>query len=199
MKLIGITGGIGSGKSTVSNFLIKSGFDVIDADQISRDIIADDSKTEILNELIENFGIKIAKNGILDRKKLAQIAFSNITEKKKLDDIMLPKIISNVEAKINEFKKCGKKILFLDAPLLFESGLDKLCSENWLIYADEKTRILRVMKRDGVSETDVLMRMQFQMPDSKKKELADFVIENLGNEKELERQIKLKLIETEGI
>lgn len=196
MKVIGITGGIGSGKSTVSAMLKNAGFSVIDADKIAREILISEGGNELIAELSATFGDFIIKNGILDRKELAKVAFANAKEKEKLDAIMLPAIIRKVKMEISDFEKQNMQVVFLDAPLLFEAGLDVLCTETWLIHASESIRVLRTIKRDNVSENDVRMRMRFQMSDEQKIEMADFVIDNSKDEEYLKKQIKLRLKES---
>lgn len=197
MKVIGITGGIGSGKSTISKILKDEGFKVIDADQISRKVIDENEKNGILEKLILKFGKAIIRNGQLDRKKLASLAFKNENTKKSLDDIMLPCILKMIQEDLHELLVSGGKTVFIDAPLLFEAGLDKLCDETWLVSADEKLRIKRVIKRDNVSADEVRARMRFQMPEEDKRKLASFIFDNSKSEKELENQVKNKLKEIE--
>ncbi|MGP1569332.1 MAG: dephospho-CoA kinase [Eubacteriales bacterium] len=195
MKIIGITGGIGSGKSTVCDIICKNGFDVIDADKIAREILKNEDGKDLLAQLVAGFTEDIIVNGKLDRKKLASLAFSDSMQKKKLDDIMLPEIIRTIKLEIYKFEKLGKKIVFLDAPLLFEAGLHRICFESWLVYADEQIRICRVMKRDKASESEVRMRVRFQMPDDEKLKLADFVIDNSKELYYMEKQLKSRLKE----
>lgn len=195
MKIIGITGGIGSGKSTVSTILRNDGFDIIDADKIAREILISENSQELLEKLVSTFGQEIIKDGILDRKKLAFLAFRDRVQKGKLDQIMMPGIIDRIKFKISELEKLDKEIVFLDAPLLFETGLNELCFENWLVHADEKLRILRVINRDQVSEEQVRMRMKFQMQDAEKMKLSNFIIDNSKDMLYLEEQIQSRLEE----
>ena len=157
MQIIGLTGGIGAGKSTVTERLTKLGYKVIDVDKIAREIVQPGEKT--LLDLEEAFGRDIILDGTLDRKKLAYIAFSNFDKKVLLDRLMHGKINEIVKERIanyekEEFLNIGPEgsaplrhsIVFLDAPLLIETGLDKLVDKIWVVDADEGIRKSRIKK-----------------------------------------------------
>ena len=182
---IGITGGIGSGKSTVSNYLRNKGYKIVDADLIAREIV--EPGMPALSKLVNAFGGEILnENGELRRKYLGELIFKDVLAKKKIDDIMLVEINKVI---INEFKDTGNNIVFLDAPLLFEGGLDNIVDETWVIIANTNERIARVSVRDNISKQDVLNRIDNQMSDEDKMALADKVIYNTGSKEELYSEI----------
>lgn len=188
MKVIGLTGGIGSGKSTVSQYLIKLGYDVIDADKISHDITMPGHET--LKKLKEEFGDSIIlSDGSLDRKELGKIAFSDSLRHKRLEEIVTDSVINIVNSKIKEFREENKDIVILDAPLLFESCMDKKCDEVWLVTSSLEERVKRVMARDGLSREEILDRIDNQMPDNEKIKRSTCVIKNDGPLDDLYRTI----------
>lgn len=191
MKIIGLTGGIGSGKSTVSDYLISKGFNVLDADKISKEIVEPGSDT--LLELVSLFGDDILlENGSLNRKKLGNIIFADPIKKAVLDKIMHTKILENIYEKIIHIReKTDNSVIFIDAPLLFETGLDKNVSEIWVVDVDDETRIKRIMERDDLKRADILNRIASQMDRHEKNRLADKIIDNTGDKKELYKQIDI--------
>ncbi len=187
MKVIGITGGIGSGKSTATKYLVEKGYTVLDADKIAREIVEKGSPT--LDKLANEFGKQIIKNGELDRKMLASVAFADKEKRKKLNKITHSEIKRVMLERIEVAKGKGEKLLFIDAALLFEAKVDEMTHENWLIYTPEETRIKRVMERDNSLEDEVRKVMSHQMPETDKKEKSDIIIENVGTVEELYNEI----------
>ena len=180
MKVIGITGGIGSGKSTVSNIIKKNNFPVIDCDEISRELTQKDNT--VLDEIRRCFGASVFDdNGNLLRQELANIVFSDSSKKKILEDIVVTRIFEIVQDDLSKHRSLGTKLVFIDAPLLIETGLNRLCDICVLVTADIETRINRVEKRDGISRDRVLERINNQMPESEKKAVADELIDNSGS------------------
>lgn len=197
MRVIGLTGGIGTGKSTASEYLRKQGFSIIDADRISREIV--EPGTLLLKELEKNFGSGIIKDdGTLERKALAAIVFSDKEKKSRLDGLMHGHILDEIERKISESQSGEGRGIIVDAPLLFETGLEKKCDQVWLITADEKLRILRVCERDGMDPEEVRARIQNQMADEEKKERAHRIVDNSGSKEALLAQLA-ELIEAENL
>ena len=197
MRVIGLTGGIGTGKSTASEYLRKQGFSIIDADRISREIV--EPGTLLLKELEKNFGSGIIKDdGTLDRKALAAIVFSDKEKKSRLDGLMHGHILDEIERKISESQSGEGRGIIVDAPLLFETGLEKKCDQVWLITADDKLRILRVCERDGMDPEEVRARIQNQMADEEKKERAHRIVDNSGSKEALLAQLA-ELIEAENL
>ena len=180
MKVIGITGGIGSGKSTVSDIIKKNNFPVIDCDEISRELTQKDNT--VLDEIRRCFGTSVFDdNGNLLRQDLANIVFSDSSKKESLEDIVVTRIFEIVRDDLSKHRSLGTKLVFIDAPLLIETGLNRLCDICVLVTADIETRINRVEKRDGISRDRVLERISNQMPESEKKAVADELIDNSGS------------------
>ncbi|MEJ8552921.1 dephospho-CoA kinase [Tepidibacter sp. Z1-5] len=188
MIVIGLTGSIGSGKSTVSNILKKKNMDIIDADEISRKIF-DDKKA--LDVLVEHFGSEILNSdNVLDRKKLGSIVFSDEDKLKKLNSITHPIIINNIKDGIDKFNKQGKKIVILDAPLLIEANLLDLVDMVLLVMCNENVQIKRIIKRDNISKEDAILRIRSQMSVEDKKKYADYIIDNSYNQDKLEADVE---------
>lgn len=195
MKIIGLTGGIGTGKSTASGYLKERGFAVIDADQIARQIV--EPGQPLLKELRRLFGTGILKeDGSLDRKGLAAIVFQNKEKRKVLDEVMHSRIIDIIDARIAFYQsKDEYRGIILDAPLLFETGLEKKCDQVLLITADLDLRIARVCARDGMTPEEVSARIKNQMSDQEKKAKADWIVDNSSTKEDLmEKLDKLFLV-----
>jgi len=187
MRRIGITGGIGSGKSAVTDRLRELGYTVIDADEVARE--AAEPGEPALLRLREEIGDDIfLENGALNRPALSKLIFHDPDVLMKVNTIFHPDIQSRIETKI---KDCDEnEVIFISAPLLFESAIDWKTDEVWLVTADEDIRIARVMKRDGISEADVRARMDNQMSDDEKRVLSDVVIDNSGTLEQLYKTIE---------
>ncbi len=197
MITIGLTGGIGSGKTTVSEYLENKGYNIIDADKVAKDILQPGRPTT--KKIIKEFGSDIVdKYGKLKRKHLASIVFKNKEKENLINEIthseIKKKIFENL-AKIKATELDG--IVFIDAPLLFETGMDRLCDEVWLIISNVEERIERVIQRDAIREEDVLRRMNSQMGDKEKMKLATIIIENFGTKEELYHMLDRLLIDYE--
>ena len=200
-KVVGITGGIGSGKSTVTDRLKELGYIVIDADEVAREAAVPGEPAMI--RLREELGDKIfLEDGNLDRPALAKLAFGDQEMLKTVNEIFHKDILQRIESEIcriestinsTESGNIESKIIFISAPLLFESGADKMTDEVWLVTADEDIRISRVMDRDCLSESDVRARIKSQMPEDEKRRLADVVIENNGTPEQLYQTIDFLL------
>lgn len=183
--IVGITGGIGSGKSCASLILKKYGFVVIDADKLAREVVKKGSPT--LKKLSDTFGEEIlCKCGRLNRKKLASLCFENDRNYQKLNKITGKAIKDLAISKIEKNK--GKDIAF-EVILLFESGWDTMCNKTVAVCADTDTRIKRVIKRDNCSREDAIARINRQMSDKEYKKLADIVVYNNGSLKQLEKEL----------
>jgi dephospho-CoA kinase len=203
MKIIGLTGGIGSGKSTVTDYLTSRGFHVLDADKIAREIVLPGS--EMLIQLSAVFGSEIImEDGSLNRKKLGEIIFSDSEKKKILDSLMHTRILELIHERILQYREEAElvpinladpghetvnKVIFIDAPLLFETGLDRSVEEVWVIDADDETRIKRIMERDGMNREDIIRRMESQMARDEKNKRASVVLDNTGDQDALFEQI----------
>ena len=190
MKVIGLTGGIGAGKSTVSDYLLDKGFTVIDADKIARSMTEKGSET--LQALTEAFGEDILfTDGCLDRKKLAAIVFSDEKKRLVLEELTTKKVVQIIEEKITGLQEEGYEApVFIDAPLLFESGADKLCDAVWLVDASIDIRIRRVMARDDVTSEEVKRRILNQMSSSEKIARSTDIIDNSKGKESLYDQVE---------
>ena len=185
--IIGLTGGIATGKSQSSKIFKELGCYIIDADKLSRTLTTKNSKC--LKEIVEIFGTDILNyNGTLNRKKLGQIVFNDKQAKMDLERIIHPHIIK----KTNEIiaKKYNKTNIIVDAPLLFEVGLDRVCDKVIVIYARYHIQITRFMKRDNISKEEAIKRIALQMPIEDKMRLADITIDNSGTLIDLKKNVK---------
>jgi len=177
MKRIGITGGIGSGKSMVTDLLKEKGFGVIDADEVSREAAMPGEPAML--RLREDLGDEVFnEDGSLNRQELAKIIFSDPVALISVNEIFHGDIKERMEAHTRTYEEKGDQVVFISAPLLYEADADWMTDEVWLVTADEDIRIRRVMKRDGISEEDVRARMENQMPEEEKRVKADIIIEN---------------------
>ncbi|MEA4986507.1 MAG: dephospho-CoA kinase [Anaerovorax sp.] len=193
MKVIGLTGGIGSGKSTVSRYLRKKGIIVLDADEVAREIVLPGSDT--LNELTDFFGKEILlEDGSLNRKMLGSIVFSDSVKKLRLDQIMHGKIIEQIQKKLQNETERGVPFVIIDAPLLLETGMDKIVDQVWLVEMKDELRIDRVMKRDKLSKEDVKARILQQMNAEEKRKKSHVIIDNSSNLANLYAQVDQLLL-----
>lgn len=175
MKIVGITGLIASGKSTLSSYLKYQGYKIVDADAISRDITKKDRIGYA--KVIEEFGRDIlSSNGEIDRAKLSNIVFNDKNALKKLNDTLHPLIFQEIDRQLDSYK--DEKILFLDAPLLFEAKLDKKCDEIILVVCDEEVQISRIQKRDNKDYDSAKKIIDSQIAKEFKIEKSDYIIDN---------------------
>ncbi len=197
--IIGITGGIGTGKSTVSNYLIEKGYNVIDADKISREIIGN---IQIKKIIIQTFGSQILEdplniNSNISRNKLRKIVFSNKKNTVKINDIMHPAIIEEIKRQIDLQKT--RKLVFVDVPLLFETNLEYLFDKILLVYANQEIQIKRVMERDDKDREETIKIIKSQMNIEEKKYKSDYIIDNISTVKDLKIKVDKFLKDLENI
>jgi dephospho-coA kinase len=186
-KIIGITGGISSGKSTVTNFLRQRGFQVVDADALVHQLQAPGGR--LYNILVEHFGNQVLlKNGQLNRPLLASLIFSNPEEQEWSKETQGQVILEELAAFKNQLAQT-EAIFFMDIPLLFEQGYESWFDEVWLIYLDRETQIERLMNRDKLSLEAAESRLASQWSLDKKKKLATHIIDNSGSLDQLLSQI----------
>lgn len=183
-KVIGLTGSIAVGKSTVTQYLLTHGYQVLDADEISHHAL--DQGTSCYDQVKGLFGC-IDEKGNIDRKALGKIVFHDASLKKKLEDIIHPYVISELKKGI---EICQDDVIFLDIPLLYEVHLEYLCDKIMVVYVDEETQIERLMRRNHISRSDALHLMGQQISIEKKKEMADFVIDNRNHYEDLYQEIE---------
>ncbi len=200
MKVIGLTGGIGAGKSTVSDYLRARGFQILDADQMARDLT--EKGTETLRDIVSAFGEEILfPDGSLNRKKLAAMVFSDEKQRVLLESLTTKRVVARIAHRLQQFaQEDTAGTIFVDAPLLFESGADRLTDVVWLVDAAQDVRISRVMARDGAAAEDVKRRIESQMTREEKAAKSAEIIDNSKGKEALYQQVERlleKYVETE--
>jgi dephospho-CoA kinase len=199
MLKIGLTGGIGSGKSTAAQIFREENIPVIDADVVSMEVLQ--LYPEILYKIRACFGDEFFdEESRLDRKKLGKYIFEHNEKRVQLEAIIIPFIIKEIFDRIRKYAEAGELLCIVDAPTLIEQGLHKLMDKNILIWADEKNQLHRVSRRDNLNEEDIKARIAAQMPFSEKKKHVDYIIDNnegLEKTKEQIQEILKKIRESE--
>jgi dephospho-CoA kinase len=177
----GLTGGIATGKSTVSHFLSDAGARIIDADKIAREVVA--QGTPAYDEIRDYFGEQILMpNGDIDRERLGDIIFNDSDKKKRLDAIVHPRVVERSAAMIAEIAaKEPDAVVILDVPLLLEANMDRNLAEVIVVYVPEALQLQRLMARDGIDEKAAMARIRAQMPIEEKRKRATCVIDNSGS------------------
>lgn len=188
MKIIGLSGQSGAGKTTALEVLKKSGATVCDCDKVSREVMR--KNTPCTKEIISVFGEDIVlKDGEIDRRKLGEVVFSDKVKLDKLTEITHRYIKAHIFDLITEAKDRGDDTFIIDAPLLFESGLDKICDATLAITAPVETRIERIIQRDGISRELAEKRIAAQLPEEELEKLATEVIVNNKTLFDLEKAV----------
>ncbi|MBC7088405.1 MAG: dephospho-CoA kinase [Tissierellales bacterium] len=191
-KIIGITGGIATGKSTVVKILKSMNFIVIEADEISKEVVKKGKPG--LTKIVEKFGENILlEDGELNRKKLGEIIFNNEDKRKELNEIMHPIIIKEILDRLKSYI-FKYDIIFIDMPLLFEtkellSDMGLYFDEIWLVYCDEDVQLNRLMKRENIEFDYALKKIKSQLDSNYKKKYSDKIIYNNGSLEELEKTV----------
>lgn len=194
-SVLGLTGGIATGKSTVAGFLNTLGAAIVDADTIVRELQAPGAP--LLDEIAKSFGAEMIDSaGALDRAALSAIVFRDPEARARLDHLVHPKVGAAMVERVTELQTSSAALIVLDIPLLFEkkmtpsSGASSLPFDaTVLVYAPLSAQLERQMKRDGCGREDALRRVRAQLPIEEKKTLADIVIDNSGSTQETERQV----------
>ena len=171
--IIGITGSIACGKSTVSNYLKSKGYIVIDADKIGHEALDDDYVKE---KLILAFGNEILEDNKINRQKLGELVFGNSSNLNVLNSIVHPEIRKKILEKID--KNNDKELIFIDVALLFEAKFDDLVDKIIVVYVDKNTQLTRLMKRNSISKKEALSRIVSQMSPIEKAKLGDYTVNN---------------------
>jgi len=190
MLKVGLTGGIGSGKSTASKFFEKLGAFILDADKEAKNLL---EKNEIVqHEVISEFGTDIINaTGKVDKNKLARVAFQDVDHQRRLNSVVHPYIYDLIDKKFDKVLSDGKYDVFIiDAAMIYESGYDIHLDYIIVITAQLKNRMERALARKTLTREEILKRIEFQWPEEEKVGMADFVIHNDGTEKELNDNIK---------
>jgi dephospho-CoA kinase len=186
--IIGLTGGIATGKSTASRILEEQGTPIVDADKIAREVVEPGKEAYAQILLFFGEGILLDDKSI-NRPKLGEIIFTDSVKRAKLNEIVHPAVRKEMKHQANAYLEKGNRIVIMDIPLLFESNLTHLVDETWLIYTSKENQLDRLMTRDNFTEEQALSRINAQMPIDEKRELADVVIENNGTVSELKQKL----------
>ena len=188
MQVIGLTGGIASGKSAVAAIFQKAGAIIIDADRIARAVVK--KGLPAYREIVAQFGTEVLlSNGEINRNMLGDIIFKNPQKKQLLNSIVHPHVSEEVNRRIKQIQKAHPNaVVVLDVPLLIEAGMHNNLSEIIVVYTPQDIQIQRLMQRDHISEADALARVQSQMPIEEKKQQASIVIDNSGTVENTRRQ-----------
>jgi dephospho-CoA kinase len=188
MRVLGLTGGIGSGKSMVAQMFARLGAVLIDADQLAREVV--DPGQPALKEIAVTFGPDvILPDGRLDRPKLARIIFADPVERAKLDAITHPRIRARMDEEI-KLRRSGPGVLIVDIPLLYENDRTNTVESVIVVWVDPQTQLRRIRDRDGLSADAARQRIAAQMPLDEKRARADHVIDNSGSREDTRRQVE---------
>ncbi|KAB5544257.1 hypothetical protein DKX38_012369 [Salix brachista] len=194
MRIVGLTGGISSGKSTASNLFKSHDIPVVDADIVARDVLKKD--TGGYKGVVAAFGDDILQaNGEVDRPKLGQIVFSDPGKRQLLNRLLAPCISSGIWWEILRLWLKGYKVIVLDIPLLFEAKMDKWTKPIIVVWVDTETQLQRLMARDRINEEDARNRIKAQMSLDLKRSQANIVIDNSGSLEDLEEQFQKVLVQ----
>jgi len=197
MKIIGLTGGIGSGKSTVAQFLAELGAKTIDLDKTGHAVLKKGS--DVYNKVVSEFGQGIlADNGEIDRARLGKIVFGSTDALKRLNSITHPAIDTLVEKEIEKSRSKGIKVLVLEAAAMMENDKTILVDELWITVAPEPAVIKRIKVRSGYTEEEAKKRIKSQMTDEERIKKADIVIYNNGTPEELREKVKTEWDKLQG-
>ncbi|WP_306533631.1 dephospho-CoA kinase [Geobacter sp.] len=188
MRVIGLTGGIASGKSTVARILQRLGAVIIDADLLSREAVL--PGTPAHQAIVTSFGPDILlPDATIDRKALGRIVFADPDARLRLEAITHPAIASLAEELLAEARQSDAPVAFYVAPLLIEAGVTERVDDIWVVYADRETQIARLTERDGIDREEAEQRLAAQMPMEEKATYGSAVIDNRGTPEETERQV----------
>jgi len=187
-KLVGLTGGIGTGKSTVARMIRALGVSVIDADLLARQVVEPGQPAHA--EIAAAWPDVVDGHGRLDRKRLADHIFADPTARHRLEAITHPRIMERVNQQTDRLRQQGAQLAFLEAALLVETGLDRRLDGLVLVSASQEQQVSRVMAREGCSEVQALARMHAQLPLEDKRQAATAIIDNTGHEASTQRQVE---------
>ncbi len=192
MKLVGLTGGIASGKSTVAEILKRQGAAIINADVLAREVVEPDRQA--WTEIVNTFGTAVLQpDRALDRQKLRAIIFDDPDARKKLESIIHPQVRALAEQRIREHAAAGYAVIVYEVPLLFEGNLQEWLRPVILVACDVDTQRNRLQSRDNLSAAQAQKHIDAQMSLEAKRRLADYVIENNGSLEDLKRQVQAVL------
>ena len=197
MKIVGLTGGISSGKSTVSSYLKQLKIPVIDADEVARKVVEPNSQGA--REIRKTFGSDVfEEDGSLNRQKLGALIFSNTENRKKLDELLQPLIKIMILDEIEEYLQKGENMIVLDLPLLFEKQYEELCEEIIVVYIPKELQLERLMRRNQYTKQEALSRIDSQLSIEEKRKRATVLLDNQGTIQQLYHQVEQWLVETKN-
>ncbi len=189
MKILALTGGIASGKSSVAGKIRDLGAFLIDADKIAKDLA--EPGQPLWNAYVEHFGREVLlPDGTLDRKAIGSRIFREEKEKKWIDRVAHPMVRKTLESELEYGMATGRSVAALDVPLLFEAGWEAMADSVWVVYVPLRVQVARLMARDACDETGALSRIRAQWSLEEKKNRADVIIDNSGTWKETEEQVE---------
>lgn len=192
MPLWGLTGGIASGKSTVHRMLATLGAEVIDADAIYHELLQPNAGVASpLAQRIENrYPGVVGEDGVLDRKRLGELVFSDANERRVLEELTHPAVAEAVGHRMQQLRSKGVQHMFYDVPLLYERGLDKGMNGVIVVWVARETQLARLMHRDGLNPEQAERRLSAQLPLNDKRDRAQWVIDNSGSLDATEQQVR---------
>ena len=197
MKIVGLTGGISSGKSTVSSYLKQLKIPVIDADEVARKVVEPNSQGA--REIRKTFGSDVfEEDGSLNRQKLGALIFSNAENRQKLDDLLQPLIKIMILDEIEEYRQKGENMIVLDLPLLFEKQYEELCEDIIVVYIPKELQLERLMRRNQYTKQEALSRIDSQLSIEEKRKRATVLLDNQGTVQQLYQQVEQWLVETKN-
>ena len=197
MKIVGLTGGISSGKSTVSSYLKQLKIPVIDADEVARKVVEPNSQGA--REIRKTFGSDVfEEDRSLNRQKLGALIFSNAENRQKLDDLLQPLIKIMILDEIEEYRQKGENMIVLDLPLLFEKQYEELCEEIIVVYIPKELQLERLMRRNQYTKQEALSRIDSQLSIEEKRKRATVLLDNQGTIQQLYQQVEQWLVETKN-
>ena len=197
MKIVGLTGGISSGKSTVSSYFKQLEIPVIDADEVARKVVEPNSQGAI--QIRKAFGSEVfEEDGRLNRQKLGALIFSNAENRQKLDDLLQPLIKIMILDEIEEYRQKGETMIVLDLPLLFEKQYEELCEEIIVVYVPRELQLERLMRRNQYTKQEALSRIDSQLSIEEKRKRATVLLDNQGTFQQLYQQVEQWLVETKN-
>ncbi len=189
MLVIGLTGGIGTGKSEVSRVLRALGAEVIDANRVGHEAYRPHSQAWV--EVVAAFGEAVVQpSGEIDRKRLGAIVFGDSSAMQKLNSIMHPRMADLIRDRIAQFRGEGKEVVVVEAALLVEAGWDYLVDEVWVTYSPESAVVQRLQQRNGYSEEEVRRRVGSQLAFEERSKSAQVVVRNTGDVVQLQREVE---------
>ena len=189
MRIIGLTGGIASGKSSVARIMESLGGVIVDADLLAREAVLPGKPA--YRSIVAEFGKGILNpDGTIDRQTLGRIVFSDPSARRKLERITHPAIARLAEQRLSGLRESGVQVVVYMAPLLIEAGVTDRVDEIWVVYVDRETQVERLIRRDGIGREEALQRLAAQMPMDEKIKLGNVVIDNNGAPHETEQQVR---------